>query len=93
MKIQIFSLKTRPVTDCYGSVIAIYSKWLDYWMGELCKNLPTKLRDSQDLLDRIKTLGHLPHGARLFTATFNEIEKECDMEGVARYVKNEVSQH
>ena len=68
MKIQKFPWKTRPVTDCFGSVTAIYSKWLDYWMGELCKNLPTKLRDSQDLLDRIKTLGHLPHGARLFTA-------------------------
>ena len=68
MKIKKFPWKTRPVTDCFGSVTAIYSKWLDYWMGELCKNLPTKLRDSQDLLDRIKTLGHLPHGARLFTA-------------------------
>ena len=37
-------------------------------MGELCKHLPTKLRDSQDLLDRIKALRPLPRGARLFTA-------------------------
>ena len=59
---------TRPVTDCLGSVTAIYSKWLDHWMAKLVEHLPTRLKDSQDLLARIAKLGRLPPNARIFTA-------------------------
>ena len=41
---------------------------IDYWLESFTINLPTKLRDSQDLLDRIRALGPLPRGARLWTA-------------------------
>ena len=54
--------------DCSGSVTAIYSKWLDHWMSKLVIHSPSYLKDSQDLLDRIKNLGALPSHARVFTA-------------------------
>ena len=71
--------KTRPVTDCLGSVTAIYSKWFDHWMAKLVEHLPTHLKDSQDLLARIKILERLPPAnAESFTVDIVSMKTNID---------------
>lgn len=59
---------TRPIVSCIGSVLNVYSKWLDYKMKLLVTNVPTYLKDSNQALQDFKLLGTLPPHAKLFTS-------------------------
>ena len=67
-KVHKTPLKFRPVVSCVNSFNAIFSTWLDHQMKKLLPLIPSYLRDSNQLLDEIKQLPHLPPNARLFTA-------------------------
>ena len=59
---------TRPVVSTCGTLLAGLSKWADFWLQQLSSDVPTYLKDSRQLVLRLKELGPLPPGARLFTA-------------------------
>jgi hypothetical protein len=59
---------TRPVVSCVGSFNEIFSKWIDDKMKLLLPLTTTYLRDSNQVLNEIRSLGALPTGAKLFTA-------------------------
>eukprot|EP00978_Attheya_sp_CCMP212_P024124 scaffold75400_cov53-Attheya_sp.AAC.1 len=59
---------TRPVVSCVGSFNEIFSKWIDDKMKLLLPVTTTYLRDSNQVLEEIRSLGSLPTGAKLFTA-------------------------
>ena len=59
---------TRPVVSTCGTLLEGLSKWADYWLQQLSSDVPTYLKDSRQLVLRLKELGPLPPGARLFTA-------------------------
>jgi hypothetical protein len=68
MKVHKTPMASRPVMSCVGSFNEIFSKWLDYQMSRLLPLSKTYLRDSSQVLSKLKSLGQLPPNARLFTA-------------------------
>jgi len=68
LKVHKGPLASRPIVSCVGSLLNIFSKWLDYKMKALVKHVPTFLRDSNHTIEDLKLLGPLPDNARLFTA-------------------------
>jgi len=68
LKVHKGPLASRPIVSCVGSLLNIFSTWLDYKMKALVKHVPTFLRDSNHTIEDLKLLGPLPDYARLFTA-------------------------
>ena len=60
--------KMRPIICCAGTLLNDLSIWLDYQLKRLLHLLPCYLKDSNHILQRLKKLGPLPPGAKLFTA-------------------------
>eukprot|EP00978_Attheya_sp_CCMP212_P037632 scaffold179174_cov28-Attheya_sp.AAC.2 len=58
----------RPVVSTISSVLSITSKWLDYQLQQLMPHVKSYIRDSTEVLQRIKKLGDLPPNSKLFTA-------------------------
>ena len=67
-KVHKNPVKMRPVVCCAGTRMNHLSKWLDFQLQRLKPFVPTYLRDSHDLLARLRNLDGLPSNARLFTA-------------------------
>jgi hypothetical protein len=61
---------TRPIVCCSGTFAKDWSKWLDYWFQQLKSTMPTFVKDSQQVLEAIKSL-NLPPQAKLFTCNAN----------------------
>lgn len=59
---------TRPVTSTCGTPLSIISTFLDYKLQPFLQFMPTHIRDSFDLKQKLEKLGKLPDNARLFTA-------------------------
>jgi hypothetical protein len=59
---------TRPVVSCVGSFNEIFSKWIDDKMKSLLHLSTTHLKDSNQVLDDLHSLGTLPPGTKIFTA-------------------------
>jgi len=70
--------KMRPIVCCAGSMMNSWSKWLDYWLQKLKHLIPTYIKDSQQVLDEIKT-SNLPPNAKLFTCDANSIYNNIDI--------------
>ena len=84
MKILKNPMKIRLVTDCFNTEMSVYSKWLDIQFEKLVKHLPTRLKDSQDLLRQLIALGYLPQRTRFFTADATAMYTNIDTEeGIA----------
>lgn len=66
-KIHKTPMKLCQVVSCINSFPAIFSTWLDYKMKQLLHLIPSYLKDTKTLLDKIKDL-HIPPNAKLFTA-------------------------
>ena len=62
------SWKTRPVTATPDSPLHPASKYLDYKFSHLMKYLPTYVQDSESLTKKLKNIGKLPAGEKLFTS-------------------------
>lgn len=67
-KIHKTPWKTRPVVSTISSVLSIASKWLDYQLQQLIPHIRSYIRDSTEVLQRIKKVGDLPPNSKLFTA-------------------------
>jgi len=67
-KIHKPKLKMRPIVCCAGSLLNSLSKWLDYQLKKLLYLCPCYLRDSNHLLYKLRELGQLPPGAKVFCA-------------------------
>ena len=62
-----------------------WSKWLDYWLQKLKPEIPTFIKDWQQVLDEIKLL-QLPSNAKLFTADANSMYNNIDTEHAFRVI-------
>ena len=67
-----------PIVCCAGTALNNLSRWLDYWLQKLKPQIKTYIRDSSDLLLRLKELGQLPPGAKLFTADAKSMYTNID---------------
>ncbi len=53
--------KTRPIVCCSGTFIKYWSKWLDYQLQKLKPFVSTYVKDSQQVLDKVRRLRLLPN--------------------------------
>ena len=51
--------KMRPIVCCAGTFLNGLSRWLDFQLRKLTRFIPTYLKDSNDLLRQLKSLGRL----------------------------------
>jgi hypothetical protein len=63
----------RPIVCCAGTMLNNLSRWLDYWFQKLKPLLPTYIKDSNQLLEELASLGALPPNAKLATADANSM--------------------
>ena len=60
-------------------------------MSKLVLHLPTRLRDSQDLLERIRNLDTLPPHARVFTnntvSIYTNIDTDKSIEAIGKWIE------
>lgn len=84
--------KMRPIVCCVGTFMNCLSCWLDYHLQKLKHLIPTYIKDSKELLSRLKQLGILPPNAKLFTADANSmytnIDTEHAIEVITKWLKN-----
>ena len=70
--------KTRPVVCCAGTLLNQLSKWLDFWLQKLKPFVPSYLKNSDELIKKLKKLGRCPINARLFTADAQSMYTNID---------------
>ncbi len=70
--------KMRPIVCCAGTSLNYMSKWLDFWLQKLKPQVKTYIRDSSDLIDKLKRLGRLTASAKLFAADANSMYTNID---------------
>ena len=68
LKVHKKTPKLRPIVCCAGSLLNCLSVWTSYQLKKLLHLCPSYLKDSNHLLHKLKKLGKLPPGARLFCA-------------------------
>ena len=66
VKIHKSPWKLRPVVSCCGSLLAKISSWIDYHLQSIRTNIPSYIKDSEDLQNQLQRL-HIPHNTRIFT--------------------------
>ena len=69
--------KMRPIVCCAGTFMNDWSKWLDYWLQKLKNQIPTYVKDSQQILDEIRHI-HIPPNAKLFTCDAHSMYSNID---------------
>ena len=67
MKIHKKPIKSRLIIDIKNRFMSTLSRWADYYLQMVLKLIPQKLRDSQDLLNRLKAKSPFPPGTKIFT--------------------------
>jgi hypothetical protein len=70
--------KTRPIVCCAGTLLNQLSKWLNFWLQKLKPFIPSYLKNSSDLIKKLKKLGWCPMNARLFTADAQSMYTNID---------------
>ena len=80
----------RPTNSQCGSLFALISKYIDYYLHFFATRVPSYLRDSDTFLERIKKLD-VPESAVLFTsdaeAMYTNIDPEDGIEVVYKYMQ------
>ena len=68
-KVHKQTLKTSLVVICIGSLFPeMASRWLDYKLSLVITLCPSQTKDSNQILDDLADLGHLPSNVKLFTS-------------------------
>eukprot|EP00957_Ditylum_brightwellii_P116510 8887189-Ditylum_brightwellii.AAC.1 len=67
LKVHKTTGKTRPIVSCAGSLLHPLGVWLDHYMQDIAKKMPSYLANSKELKEELITL-NLLSGACLFTA-------------------------
>ena len=84
--------KTRPVVCCAGTLLNQLSKWLDFWLQKLRSFVPSYIKNSDELIEKLKGLGRLPLNARLFTADADSMYTNIDtphaIEVISKWLDN-----
>jgi hypothetical protein len=57
MKVHKDPCKTRPVVCCIGTYLNQLSKWLDFWLQKLRPFVPSYIKNSDELIKKLKKLG------------------------------------
>jgi len=70
--------KMRPIVCCAGTLMNCLSRWLDYWLQKLRPHVSTYIKDSNDLINKLKALGLLPPNAWVFTADADSMYTNID---------------
>ena len=69
MKSPSDNITTRPVISCINSFTEIFSKYCDVLLETLSEHVPTKLKDSFEVLHDLQNLPNpLPHDTHIITA-------------------------
>jgi len=80
----------RPVVSTSGSLLAIFSTWLDYRMKELLPLVRSHVKNSITALDKLKNL-FIPNNALLFaadtTSMYTNIEIDIGMSAVRSFLE------
>ena len=70
--------KMRPIVCYCGTLLNYLSRWLDYWFQKLRHLIPSYIKDSSQLLSKLKELqreGRLPPDIWVFTADARSMYK------------------
>lgn len=78
MKVHKDPCKTRPVVCCVGTYLNQLSKWLDFWLQKLRPFVPSYIKNSDELIKKLKKLGRCPLNARVFTADADSMYTNID---------------
>ena len=73
LKVHKTPWKLRPIVCSAGTFINNLSCWLDYQLQKLKHLIPTYIKDSGQLLDKLDELDVLESGSKLFTADANSM--------------------
>ena len=75
------------MVSCVGSFLEVYSKWLDHHMASLLHLVPSRLKDSNQVLDELRNLGQLPFGAKELTADAKAMYTHIDPDHAIEVMK------
>ena len=70
--------KTRPIVCCAGTMLNGFSRWIDYWLQKLKPLIPSFIKNSEQLINDLHSLGELPPGALLFKADAESMYTNID---------------
>ena len=70
--------KTRPIVCCAGTTLNCLSKWLDYWFQKLKTLIITYIKDSAQLLLKLKQVRQSLYNCWLFTADAKSMYTNID---------------
>lgn len=87
MKIHKTPWKTRPVVSTCGSLCYFLGKWVDYHLQPVAKLVPTYIRDSEELMTKLKQLGPLDPRAKLFTTDAVSMYTNIDTDHALKQLK------
>ena len=87
MKIHKTPWKTRPVVSTCGSLCYFLGKWVDYHLQPVAKLVPTYIRDSEELMTKLKQLGRLDPRAKLFTTDAVSMYTNIDTDHALQQLK------
>ena len=84
-------VKFRPVVSQCGSYSAYLSTWLDYKLQPFTKYVKSYVKDSFDVIDKIKQCNRFPPNARLFTSDatsmYTNIHPNEGCQAVVRFLR------
>ena len=78
-KVHKPDLEHRPIVANCGTPQSVLSRWIDYKLQKVKSHIGTYIKDSNDLIDKLKELD-LPSNARGFKADANKMYTSIDIE-------------
>ena len=78
-KVHKPNLEHRPIVANCGTSQSVLSRWIDYKLQKVKSHIGTYIKDSNDLIDKLKELD-LPSNARGFKADANKMYTSIDIE-------------
>ena len=89
-KVHKHPWKLRPIVCCSGTTLNCLSRWLDYWFQKLKPTITTYIKDSNQLLQKLKDVKHLPQNSWLFTvdakSMYTNIDTPHVMEVISKWL-------
>jgi hypothetical protein len=77
--------------SCIGSFLDAFSKWIDYHLQNLVHYTPTYIKDSNQIIQELKTLNPLPPQSKLFTcdavSMYTNIDSAHGPELIERWIQ------
>ena len=93
LKAHKIPYKMRPIVCCAGTLLNHLSKWLDFQLQKLTQLIPSYLKDSHELLTKLKAIGLLPPNAKLFTADAKSMYTNIDTDHAISVISSWIDSH